>query len=62
MAIMYECHTLKELRGMDLVLSDRSILWKEFQLSTLFLKIEMDFFFLSLERIGSSNAIMCYTY
>lgn len=28
---------------MDLVLPDRSILWKEFELSTLFLKIKIDF-------------------
>lgn len=61
MVIIFQCHTLRELCGMDLVLSDRSVLWKEFQLSTLFLKIKMDFL-KNLQRIGSSNAIMCYTY
>lgn len=41
---MHECHTLREVCGINFILADRSIQWEEFQLSTIFLKMKMDFF------------------
>lgn len=59
---MRGCHTLREACGINFILADGSIQWEEFQLSTIFLKIKMDFFKKGLQRIGPSNSIMCYTY